>query len=56
MSPIKITRRNGIFLSSPHDQCLIKAINHECVILTMSLQLGLQHFLHIINNYAYPGR
>ncbi len=56
MKTIKIVGRNYIF--SP--LCLIKAVhknanNHECDMVTKSLQLGLQDFTRI-NNYAYSGR
>ncbi len=59
MTTIHIIGRNRIF--SP--LCLIKAahnkknaINHECDMVTKSLQLGLQDFTRIMNNYAYSGR
>ncbi len=32
------------------------AINHECVMATKCLQLGLQDVTRIMNNYAYSGR
>ena len=32
------------------------AINHECIMVTKSFQLGLQVLAVIINNCAYPGR
>ena len=57
MRTIKIVGRNYIF--SP--LCLItkeSAINHECVMVTKSLHLGLHDLPGIINNkyYAYSGR
>ena len=47
MRTIKIDGRNHIFSQKKN------AINHECVMVTKSLQLGLQKFTGIINNCIF---